>query len=44
MILINKILEDGNTLFRKNKLQDASHRYKYALKRIPQLEVIGVDS
>jgi len=39
MILINKILEDGNTLFRKNKLQEAAHRYKYALRRIPRMEV-----
>jgi len=44
MILINKILDDGNTLFRKNKLEEAAHRYKYALRRIPTLEVEWADT
>lgn len=35
LILLNKLLEDGNTLYRKNRLQEASHRYQYALKKIP---------
>jgi len=35
MILLNKLLEDGNTLYRKNKLLDAAHRYSYAIKRLP---------
>lgn len=33
--MLNKLLEDGNVLYRKNRLQDASHRYAYALKKIP---------
>ncbi|KAG5673330.1 hypothetical protein PVAND_003390 [Polypedilum vanderplanki] len=35
IVLLNKLLEDGNVLYRKNRLQDASHRYEYALKKIP---------
>ena len=38
LILLNKLLEDGNILYRKNQLSDASHRYRYALKRIPVKE------
>jgi hypothetical protein len=26
-------------IFRKNQLEEAAHRYKYALRRIPRLEV-----
>uniref|UniRef100_A0AAG5CPM9 RING-type domain-containing protein n=1 Tax=Anopheles atroparvus TaxID=41427 RepID=A0AAG5CPM9_ANOAO len=37
LILLNKLLEDGNTLYRKNRLQEASHRYQYALKKIPTM-------
>ncbi|XP_052869330.1 protein TANC2 [Anopheles cruzii] len=37
LILLNKLLEDGNTLYRKNRLQEASHRYQYALKKIPSI-------
>ncbi|XP_065085267.1 protein TANC2 isoform X2 [Ochlerotatus camptorhynchus] len=37
LILLNKLLEDGNTLYRKNRLQEASHRYQYALKKIPSV-------
>eukprot|EP00096_Caligus_rogercresseyi_P016336 TRINITY_DN8949_c0_g1_i1.p1 TRINITY_DN8949_c0_g1~~TRINITY_DN8949_c0_g1_i1.p1 ORF type:complete len:805 (-),score=176.27 TRINITY_DN8949_c0_g1_i1:609-2726(-) len=37
LLLLNKLLEDGNTLFRKDKLQDAAHRYQYALRRIPNI-------
>ena len=36
------MLEDGNILYRKNQLSDASHRYRYALKRIPQKEEEGL--
>ncbi len=35
LILLNKLLEDGNTLYRKNRFDDAAHRYQYAIKRIP---------
>ncbi|XP_018334493.1 protein TANC2 isoform X3 [Agrilus planipennis] len=35
LILLNKLLEDGNTLYRKSRLREAAHRYQYALKKIP---------
>lgn len=35
MLLLNKLLEDGNTLFKKGKIGEAAHRYQYALRRIP---------
>ena len=31
-------MEDGNTLFRTGRLDDASYRYEYALKRLPRLK------
>jgi len=34
LILLNKLMDDGNTLYRQNKLTEAAHRYKYALKRL----------
>lgn len=37
MLLLNKLLEDGNTLFRKDRLAEAAHRYQYALRRMPSL-------
>ena len=33
--MLNKLLEDGNTLFKRNKLSEASQRYQYAAKRVP---------
>ena len=38
MILLNKLLEDGNTLFRNGRYDAACYRYEYALKRIPRLK------
>ena len=35
--MLNKLLEDGNTLFRKGRLTDAAYRYEYALRRLPRL-------
>ncbi|XP_014205049.1 protein TANC2 [Copidosoma floridanum] len=35
LILMNKLLEDGNVLFRKSRLKEASHRYAYALRKFP---------
>lgn len=35
---MNKLLEDGNTLFRNGRLDAAAYRYEYALKRIPRLK------
>ncbi|XP_021708757.1 protein TANC2 isoform X2 [Aedes aegypti] len=44
LILLNKLLEDGNTLYRKNRLQEASHRYQYALKKIPATSLTNSES
>ncbi|XP_072382965.1 protein TANC2 isoform X2 [Diabrotica undecimpunctata] len=35
LILLNKLLEDGNILYRKSRLKEAAHRYQYALKKFP---------
>lgn len=35
LLLLNKLLEDGNILYRKNRVQEAAHRYQYALRKIP---------
>ena len=35
MILLNKLLEDGNILYKKGKLEEAATRYTYAAKRVP---------
>ncbi|XP_032516332.2 protein TANC2 isoform X2 [Danaus plexippus] len=37
LILLNKLLEDGNILYRKNRPSEAAHRYQYALKKISPL-------
>jgi len=31
LTLLNKLLEDGNTLFKKSKITDAAQRYQYAV-------------
>ena len=33
--MLNKLLEDGNTLYKKGRLEDAAVRYTYAAKRVP---------
>ncbi|XP_073997696.1 zinc-RING finger and ankyrin repeat domain-containing protein rolling pebbles isoform X4 [Rhodnius prolixus] len=38
IVLLNKLLEDGNVLYRKNRLQEAAHRYSYALNKFPPIE------
>jgi len=38
LILLNKLLEDGNTLYRQSLYGEAAHRYRYALKRLPKEE------
>ena len=30
------MLDDGNTLYRREKYDDASHRYQYAVRRVPE--------
>nr|CAD7589252.1 unnamed protein product [Timema genevievae] len=39
LILLNKLLEDGNVLYRKSRLKEAAHRYHYALKKFPSEEL-----
>jgi ankyrin repeat protein len=34
--LLNKLVEDGNTLYRKGSYLDALHRYSYTLKKFPK--------
>ena len=36
-LLLNKLMEDGNILYRKNRIKDAAHRYHYALKKFPRM-------
>ncbi|XP_065220330.1 protein TANC2 isoform X3 [Planococcus citri] len=35
LVLLNKLLEDGNVLYRKSRLREAAHRYNYALSKFP---------
>jgi len=42
ILLLNKLMEDGNILYKKNRIKDAAHRYQYALKKFPQ-EGFGED-
>lgn len=35
LVLLNKLLEDGNVLYRKSRLREAAHRYSYALSKFP---------
>jgi hypothetical protein len=41
LLLLNKLLEDGNTLFKKDLISEAAHRYQYALRRIPSATTGG---
>merc|ERR1719219_2594352 len=38
VILLNKLLDDGNTLYRQQRMVEASHRYRYALARLTSME------
>nr|XP_018912691.1 PREDICTED: protein TANC2 [Bemisia tabaci] len=38
LVLLNKLLEDGNFLFRRGHLKDAAHRYNYALNKFPSVD------
>ncbi|XP_058987216.1 protein TANC2-like isoform X3 [Musca domestica] len=40
VVLLNKLLEDGNVLYRKNRFHEAAHRYQYALRKISNLETL----
>ena len=41
VILLNKLLDDGNTLYRQQRLLEAAHRYRYALKRLTTIDQAG---
>ncbi|CAF0840271.1 unnamed protein product [Didymodactylos carnosus] len=36
IILLNKLIEDGLTLYKKSQYKDAAYRFSYAMKKIPQ--------
>ncbi|XP_052091022.1 protein TANC2-like [Mytilus californianus] len=36
LLLLNKLMEDGNILYKKNRIKEAAQRYQYALKKFPQ--------
>ncbi|XP_054264581.1 protein TANC2 isoform X4 [Macrosteles quadrilineatus] len=40
LVLLNKLLEDGNVLYRKGRLKEAAHRYSYALNKFPPPETL----
>uniref|UniRef100_A0A1B6I3A2 RING-type domain-containing protein n=2 Tax=Homalodisca liturata TaxID=320908 RepID=A0A1B6I3A2_9HEMI len=40
LVLLNKLLEDGNVLYRKGRLKEAAHRYNYALNKFPPVETL----
>ncbi|XP_021368868.1 protein TANC2-like isoform X2 [Mizuhopecten yessoensis] len=42
LLLLNKLMEDGNVLYKKNRIRDAAQRYHYAIKKFPR-EDIGED-
>ena len=37
LLLLNKLMEDGNILYKKNRIKEAAQRYQYALKKFPQI-------
>ncbi|CAF1126763.1 unnamed protein product, partial [Didymodactylos carnosus] len=40
IILLNKLIEDGVTLYKKSQFKDAAYRFSYAMKKIPQSNLI----
>ncbi|XP_070535963.1 protein TANC2-like [Ptychodera flava] len=42
ILLLKKLTDDANTLYRKGKFREACHKYQYALKKYPS-EGIGED-
>ncbi len=41
LILMGKLLDDGNTLYKKQRLQESTQRFQYALKKFPPTEDYG---
>nr|XP_011418481.2 protein TANC2 isoform X1 [Crassostrea gigas]XP_034311480.1 protein TANC2 isoform X1 [Crassostrea gigas]XP_034311483.1 protein TANC2 isoform X1 [Crassostrea gigas]XP_034311486.1 protein TANC2 isoform X1 [Crassostrea gigas] len=40
ILLLNKLMEDGNVLYKKNRIREAAQRYQYALKKFPNENVV----
>ena len=38
---MGKLLDDGNTLYKKQRLQESTQRFQYALKKFPPVEDYG---
>ena len=38
LVLLGKLLDDGNTLYKKQRLQESAQRFQYALKKFPPLD------
>uniref|UniRef100_A0A8C3TW36 Tetratricopeptide repeat, ankyrin repeat and coiled-coil containing 1 n=1 Tax=Catharus ustulatus TaxID=91951 RepID=A0A8C3TW36_CATUS len=36
LILLQKLMEEGNTLYKKGKMREAAQRYQYALRKFPR--------
>ncbi|XP_068597085.1 protein TANC1-like [Brachionichthys hirsutus] len=36
LILLQKLMEEGNLLYKKGRMKEASQRYQYALRKLPQ--------
>jgi len=41
LILMGKLLDDGNTLYKKQRLRESAQRFQYALKKFPPVEEYG---
>ncbi|XP_018526866.1 protein TANC1-like [Lates calcarifer] len=36
IILLQKLMEEGNVLYKKGKMKEAAQRYQYALRKFPR--------
>merc|ERR1719150_2273381 len=41
LVLLNKVLEDGNCLYRKGRLEEAEQRYRCGIRKVPPLTTMG---
>ena len=41
LVLMGKLLDDGNTLYKKQRLRESAQRFQYALKKFPPVEDFG---
>lgn len=42
IILLQKLMEEGNVMYKKGKMKEAAQRYQYALRKFPR-EGLGED-